>query len=156
MRIKDLTIERVIEEIDDLKHKPLNWDTVQWYAALMTIKHRLEREEVADVIEHEFHTLSKEDAKEWVSEMKNADGSYGEHWSCMQTKNVMKAHGLHCDEWEFYAVMNALYSDFGPVLAEFGIPDTNTACYAKLAKAWLHDEDAMPHKAMRYYECVVE
>lgn len=155
MRIRDLSVSQVEEEIQELQHKPLNWDTVQWYAALLTIKHRLEKTE-DKAHEHEYHKLSKEEAKEWVAAMRNSDGSYGEHWSCVQTRNLMKAHGFHCDEWEFYAVINSIYSDFGKVLAEFGIPDSNTACYAKLAQAWLMDDDAEEHKAMRYYENVVE
>ena len=155
MRIKDLTIEQVEKEIEELHHKPLNWDSVQWLAALMTIKHRMEKDEHEEH-EEEYHAISKEDAKKWVSSMHNSDGNYGEHWTCAQTKNLLKSHGFHCDEWEFYAVMNSLYSDFGKVLSEFGIPDTNTACYARLAKAWLTDDDAMPFKAMRYYENVAE
>ena len=154
MKIKDLTIDRVEKEIEELQSKPMTWDTVQWLAALMTIRHRLER--VEEEHEHVYHTLTEHDAKEWVSSLVNSDGTYGEHWSCAQTTNLMHSHGMQFNAWEFYAVINSIYSVFGKVLAEFGIPDSNTACYAKLAKAWLHDADAMPHKAMRYYDNVVE
>lgn len=159
MRIRDLNVETIKKEIEELQAKPMTWETVEWLAALMTIKHRMEKAE-NEPHEHEeneeYHVLSREDAKEWVSNMRNVDGTYGEHWTCAQTKGLQKSFGYGCDEWEFYAVMNSLYSDFSAVLAEFGIPESNTACYAKMAKAWLKDEDAQPHKAMRYYEHVVE
>lgn len=49
-----------------------------------------------------------------------------------------------------------IYSDFCVALEECGIQRTDTACYAKLARAWLMDEDAEEGKAKRYFEFIVK
>lgn len=70
-----------------------------------------------------------------------------------QTTAVMKDKGLNYPEPEWYAVMNMLYSDYGPLLAKHGPKELDA--YVELAKAWLDDKDAMPGKTARYYHSVV-
>ena len=41
-------------------------------------------------------------------------------------------------------------------LKECGISELNTACYAKLAHAWINDQDAEEGKAKRYLMHVVK
>ena len=55
---------------------------------------------------------------------------------------------------ELYAVLNALYSDCDHVLKKHGI--SNIDVYVDLAKAWIEDKDAVPNKALMYYECIVK
>lgn len=100
--------------------------------------------------------LTKRVAKEWVSSMSNADRTKGGKWTMEQTKNVMDQKGYSCDEADFYAAMNMIYSDFGPTLKKFGISTTNTDAYAELAKAFLDDDDAFEGKMVRYFGAVVE
>ena len=56
--------------------------------------------------------------------------------------------------WEFYAVMNAMYSDYYPVAKKYNVlsPDF----FADLSMAFINDKDAMENKAAMYYECIVE
>ena len=42
------------------------------------------------------------------------------------------------------------------VCGEVRISEMNTACYAKLAHAWINDQDAEEGKAKRYFEFIVK
>ena len=98
--------------------------------------------------------MTKELAEEWTRGMKNSDGTRGEHWSYTQTRQLMAQKGIECDPWEFYVVMNMLYSDYCAVLKKHGI--NNIDVYTDLACAWLKDTDAVPNKTAEYYENVVK
>ena len=97
--------------------------------------------------------LDREEAREWVNGMRHADGGSGEHWTMEQTNRVMKEKHVDCDPVEFYAIMNAMYSDYGKVADKFGVSGIDF--WVEMAKAFLHDADAVPHKAARYYDCIV-
>lgn len=88
--------------------------------------------------------LTEEMAREWVSKMKNKDGTVGEHWTWEQTSSLAEDYNK-CD---FYAILNMVYSDF--YNSRF---DTNT--YITMAKDWLSDKDVKPGKVLRYYLYVV-
>lgn len=103
---------------------------------------------------NESPEMTKELAEEWTSSMKNSDGTRGEHWSYTQTRQLMAQKGIECDPWEFYVVMNMLYSDYCAVLKKHGI--NNIDVYTDLACAWLKDTDAVPNKTAEYYENVVK
>ena len=98
--------------------------------------------------------MSKEMAEEWIYSMKNADGSRGPHWQMEEAKKLMERKKLNCNPYEFAAVLNALYSDYCKVFEKHGV--MSEELYADLACAWLQDEDAMPNKAMLYYDCIVK
>ena len=98
--------------------------------------------------------FTRQTADEWVSEMKNADGSTGPHWSYDQSKQVMEQRKINCDPAQFYAALNAVYSDFGAVAKKHGV--SNIEFFADLARAWLEDKDAVPDKAAAYYAYIVE
>lgn len=70
-----------------------------------------------------------------------------------QTEQIMRQTGIDAEPAEFYAVLNAVYSDFGKVAKKHKC-DT-VEFYVDMAKAWLNDKDAVKHKAAAYYECVV-
>ena len=55
---------------------------------------------------------------------------------------------------EFWAVMNALYSDYYTVAKKYNvlIPDF----FADMAMAFINDKDAVRNKTAVYYECIVE
>nr|DAS58339.1 MAG TPA: hypothetical protein [Caudoviricetes sp.] len=85
--------------------------------------------------------------------MQNADGTTGEHWTHEQTTSAAKNHGIVFDEdynsWDWYYVMNMLYSDMSMLLGK------DTTSYVKATEAWLEDKDVAPGKAFRYYTKVV-
>ena len=45
-------------------------------------------------------------ARHWVSEMKNKDGTSGEHWTKEQTDGLHRQVAPSTDAWDFYAAMN--------------------------------------------------
>lgn len=102
----------------------------------------------------ETNELTKEKAERWAAAMVNSDGSKGAHWNMDQTKQVMMQRGLDCDPVEFYAVMNAVYSDYAAVAKKHEV--NNIDFYIDMAKAWMHDDDAMDGKAARYYQYIVK
>ena len=98
--------------------------------------------------------MDKEMAEEWVNRMKNADGTEGEHWRLDQIKALMSQKALDRNPFEIYAVMNAMYSDYGKVLKKRGI--TTPDAYLDMALAFINDPDAVPNKAAAYYEYIVK
>lgn len=98
--------------------------------------------------------MDMETAKEWTRGMKNEDGTKGPHWTMEQVKQLVNQRKLDVDEVEFFAVLNAMYSDYCKVAKKHNV--NNMDFYVDLAMAWLQDEDAVPDKAMMYYECIVK
>jgi len=98
--------------------------------------------------------FDEEIAKEWTKKMHNEDGTKGEHWNMDQVKKVMMQRGVQYNSAEVYAIMNALYSDYCKVLKKYGV--NSSEAYLDLALAWLNDADAVPNKAMIYYEKIVK
>lgn len=98
--------------------------------------------------------FNRKTAEEWVSGMKNSDGTNGQHWTLDQTKQLMAQRKIDGDPVQFYAALNAVYSDFYGVAKKHGV--SNIEFFADLAKAWLEDKDAVPDKAAAYYEYVVK
>lgn len=99
--------------------------------------------------------VTKEKAHEWVKEMKNSDGSKGEHWNMEQIKNLREKMGLsQIDPMEFYVAVNMMYSDYCAVAKKYNV-DT-PEFYGHLAKAFIEDKDAGPGKIAKYFEIVVD
>ena len=98
--------------------------------------------------------FTKEIAMEWTGDMENSDGSKGPHWSMEQVRQVMEQRGIDCDPLQFFAVLNAVYSDYYAVAKKHGVNKMDF--YADIAKAWLNDSDAVGDKAARYFEYIVK
>lgn len=98
--------------------------------------------------------ITREMAERWMAGIENTDGTHGAHWNMEQSKQVMAQRGIECDPVEFWVALNAMYSDYAMVAKELGVNTIDF--YAKMAKAFLDDEDAMPNKLTRYYEHVVK
>lgn len=93
--------------------------------------------------------FSKEMAEEWTSHMENEDGTRGPHWTMDQTKQVQAQRSIDCDPLEFWAAINMIYSDYCRVAKELNVNTIDF--YAKMANAFLDDEDAPEDKLARYY-----
>lgn len=98
--------------------------------------------------------MNKEMAEEWTSKMKNEDGTKGPHWKMEQVKQLMAQKGIEANPFEFFAILNAMYSDYCAVFKKHGVNTMDM--YIDLACAFLNDSDAMPNKAALYYECIVK
>ena len=86
-------------------------------------------------------------ARMWVGKM---DG--GEHFKVEQTEQHRNNICPDCDKWEFYVAMNAMHSDYCETAKKAGkdTPDF----YGYLAKDFLKDKDAGPHKLRKYMETI--
>ena len=133
----------ICEQIRALKKSPASWQNVERLAALEFLKKHTPSGE----------GLSREEAEHWVRDMHSGDGSYGKHWSMEQTTQAMHSHGLHHDANEWYAVLNAMWTDYHKVAAKHGIDKPDF--YIDLADAWLDDDDAVEDKAEQYFWHIV-
>lgn len=99
--------------------------------------------------------LDRETAEKWMRQMQNADGTHGAHWTMEQVNRIMQQKGLDVNPTEFWAAMNATYSDLCKVASKHGID--NIDFYIDVATAfWLKDKDAVRDKLAAYYEYVVK
>lgn len=101
----------------------------------------------------EMH-LTQEMAQEWTRGMHNEDGTKGAHWTIDQARQLLNQRNLTAyDPYEFWAVMNSIYSDYCAVLKKHGV--NNIDAYVDLTCAWLNDKDAVPNKAAAYFTEIV-
>ena len=124
------------------------------YGARNEMEHRTSHKMGGGAMSSMTMPMTREMAEHWIHHMKNADGSKGPHWTMEEAKKLMEQKKLRCDPYEFAAILNAMYSDYCGVMRKHGVESDDL--YADLAAAWLMDDDAMPNKAMLYYECIVE
>ena len=96
--------------------------------------------------------LTKQEAQEWCSRMRNADGTRGGHWSLEEVLEVMKEKNVDVHPYDFYAVLNMMYSDYCKVAHKFGV--NHRDFYIEMAKAFLEDKDAAEEKTVIYYDCI--
>lgn len=75
-------------------------------------------------------------AKKAVAEMKNVDGSSGEHWILDETTKVMEQNGIKSNKYDWYYLLNMLHSDYSKIWGD------DTGQYVKFAKAYIEDPDA--------------
>ena len=123
--------------------------------------------ERVDHVAHQPHTmeysdgqdgnhLTREAAEQWVKGMKSEDGKTGGRWPLHEIKQYAANFGIQGEEEiiEFFAVMNALYTDYCKVAKKFGVDKVDF--WADLAKAFMHDKDAGEGKVKKYYECIAK
>lgn len=88
-------------------------------------------------------------ARKWVKKM---DG--GEHFKPEQIEHLRMAMCPDCNMWSFYVAINAMYSDYCETAKDLGV-DT-PEFFAGLARDFLKDKDAKPHKLRRYMEYIAK
>lgn len=103
--------------------------------------------------------FDRKTAEKWVRSMQNEDKAHpiGGKWTAEQLKPLAQKYGIPTDGkhfWEFFAMTNAMYSDYGEVARKFGI--TSPEFYVCMAKAWMDDKDAEKDKTALYYEYIVK
>lgn len=100
----------------------------------------------------ETEPLSEMRVEKWVKGMVNEDGTKGAHFGRDQAKLLRSAHCPQCDELEFYAVINMMYSDYCKVAKQLNAD--RPEFYAHMAKAFLEDQDAEPDKLALYMQYI--
>ena len=144
------------EEIRKLEEKELNWQTCDKLCMLYNLRQHMEHACKKDA-EYEHH-LTREQAIEWVSGMHGEDPAVpsGGKWTPEQVKPYAQKQGVKPDGepgLEFWAVMNAMYSDYYDVAKRYNVASPDF--FADMAKAFLTDKDALEGKAERYYKSIV-
>lgn len=158
----NMTVEWLDEQIDrelDMGNRP---QSARDFALLCLAKEYLEdkhrehghNEHAEKRHEPTAEHLTMQEAHEWVSHMRNADGSRGEKWSYEAVHDY--AHRMVSEKdklIDLYAIMNMMHSDYCTVARKHGVNTTDF--YADMAMAWLNDPDVPKGKAKRYYEEIV-
>lgn len=98
--------------------------------------------------------MDRETAEAWVASMKNEDGSYGGKWRIEQVKALMSQKAMDRNPYEMWAVMNALYCDYGKILRKHGV--TTPDVFLEMAVAFIDDKDAVKNKPMAYYKYIAK
>ena len=97
--------------------------------------------------------LTEQQATAWVKSMKHCDGSTGELITMEQAKEwLIKKNYTGVPITDFYAVINAMKSDYSGVAKMFNI--MNDDFYGELARAFIMDKDSKPHKTSLYREYI--
>lgn len=94
-------------------------------------------------------------AEEWVEKMIGENGKTADHIPIDRAKEMMQQISYKGDPYEFWAVMNAVHSDYGKVFAKYGLSN-NMEFIAEMAKAWISDPDAVHNKASAYFMHIVK
>lgn len=106
--------------------------------------------------EHRAHEepkeVDEECAMKWVRHMKNGDGSTAPHFKPDLADQMRMAYCPECKKWEWFVAINMMYADYGNVAKKMGVD--RDEYYAHMAKAFLMDEDAAPHKLAKYMEVI--
>lgn len=144
----------LMEEIRKCSAKPMNRERAAYlnvcrgaYKAVCLAME--DREAGGDHEEHDVR-LDRKTAEKWVSNMENADGTRGPHWTMEKTDEVRKQFSLSCDPLQFWVTMNMMYSDYCRVAEKLGV--NTVEFYVCMTKAFLEDPDAQPDKLARYWE----
>ena len=90
----------------------------------------------------------------WVQNMDNADGTQGAHWTMEQTSPYKDTRNISVPDWEWYAVMNMMYSDYSKTAQKNGV--FRPEFFADMAAAFLSDKYAPDDKAGRYYHSIAK
>lgn len=88
------------------------------------------------------YKFDKDMAEEIVENMR----PLSQYWDMEATSKVRKDYGINADDCDFYIVMNSLVNDYYKI-----IDKTDVETYAKMANAFINDEDAIKNKVWVYY-----
>lgn len=135
------TIQDIEEALEKVKAKKPTLQTLSMYVMLNQAKDYMQKES--------NEKFSEEDAEKWVKHM-----APSARWTKDQTTTAMQQRGYRDDPAEFYAVMNAMASDYGKTMAKYGADKPEV--YADLAHEWLNDADAKEDKAAAYFRNIVK
>ena len=132
---------------------PVSMRTVEQATAVTELLCKLDKLEDRD----EPEQIDEQTAMEWTARMKNADESFGPHWTLAQTEAFAQGAGVagRYDKWTWYAAMNKEYSDGIKTAIKYGI--NRPEYFIDRAIEFLDDKDgpAPEEKLAAYYKYVV-
>lgn len=113
---------------------------------------RLEREnprmyhEIIKGMEDIAYSITIEEAERIVRNM----SPKGQYWSCDDVKALLKSKGIEGKDTDYYLVMNMVYNDFYRTATMYGV-QKDVEFFFSLAKDFIEDPDAKPHKVAKYF-----
>lgn len=112
-----------------------------------SFRYRATARDVSEDLQEE-HPLNEMQVKKWLKTMQNKDGTMGAHFGKDSAETIRGAHCPKCDELEFYAAINMIYSNYCKVAKDMGVD--RPEFYAFMAKAFLEDKNAEDDKLLKY------
>lgn len=163
-KIKE-NMEELRAKMKTLCEEPLTSKSIEWlvmyhkaYKAMCEICGHRDHDDVykvdVSVMDGDTPHFDRQMAMDWTAGMENVDDTEGPYWSMEETDKYYSKMGMTCDKLEWWAVMNSVYSDYCEALRESGV--STPEVYARLARAWINDKDAVPDKAAAYYTYIVK
>lgn len=151
-----IDLQGVRHTIEDIKRHGDSMEDLHDLAMLYQLEEHMRREAYDDA--EDEPQLTREDAEKWVAAMQNEDPAKprGGKWTIDQVRPYAQKQGIKPDGepgLEFWAVMNAMYSDYYDVAKRYNVASPDF--FADMAKAFLTDKDALEGKAARYYKSIV-
>lgn len=133
-----------------LKNKETDWEQVneincQAYEALKRSDPRTYAN-LTEWLETLAYSIDKTHAEEIVRNMRPK----GQMWTCEQVKQLVESKGITSNFIDWYLVMNMCYNDYYSTAAIYGLQN-DVDFYYNLAKDFIEDPDAEPHKVARYF-----
>lgn len=152
-----IDLQGVRHTIEDIKRHGDSMEDLHDLAMLYQLEEHMKREAYDDA--EDAPQLTREDTEKWVAAMQNEDPAKprGGKWTIDQVRPYAQKHGFRTDGenvYEFWAVMNAMYSDYGEMAKRYNVATPDF--FAEMAKAFIGDKDAMRGKAARYYEFITK
>lgn len=92
------------------------------------------------------YKIPMEEAEQIVRNMRPK----GQYWSYDQIKEYLATKGITKDCVIWYLVMNMVYNDYYGTAKQYGLQNDVEFFYS-LAKEFVEDPDAKPHKVERYF-----
>lgn len=139
--------------LHEIAECPVSMRTVEQATAVTELLCKLDKLEDHD----EPEQIDEQTAMEWTARMKNADESFGPHWTLAQTEAFAQGAGVagRYDKWTWYAAMNKEYSDGIKTAIKYGI--NRPEYFIDRAIEFLDDKDgpAPEEKLAAYYKYVV-
>lgn len=145
------TVEAIKGAREQIKQCPQTLCNVRDYA-LMSIAMNALNEDCEG-----GEAITMEQAQAWVDHMDNADASrpHGGRWTYTEATELGRKIGVPDGQMiAFFVALNMIWSDYGPTISAAGInaPDF----YGKMARAFIDDKDARPHKVARYMRAIAK
>lgn len=102
--------------------------------------------EMVAPIEKIAYCIPKDEAERIVRNMKPR----GQYWSYSDIEEFLKGKGITTGITDYYLVMNMAYNDYYSTAAMYGL-QKDAEFYFSLAKDFIEDPDAKPHKVSKYF-----
>lgn len=145
------TVEAIREAREQIMQCPQTLGNVRDFALMSIALDALDEDSEGG------EAITMEQAQAWVDRMDNADTSrpHGGRWTYAEATELGHKLGVLDDQMiAFFVALNMIWSDYGPVISAAG--NNTPDFYGKMARAFIDDKDARPHKVARYMRAIAK